>query len=70
MIRCRTRCVSCGVECDLFRFSKLLVTFDLTKLISSSLQDYKESEDPKKFRSEKTGRGPLLERNWRVSCAV
>lgn len=40
------------------------------KLSSLAVQDYKENEDPKKFRSEKTGRGPLLERNWRVSCAV
>jgi hypothetical protein len=27
---------------------------------------YKESEDPSKFKSSKTGRGPLTS-NWRVS---
>ncbi|CAH0548655.1 unnamed protein product [Brassicogethes aeneus] len=27
--------------------------------------DYKEDEDPKKFKSEKTGRGPLVTQNWR-----
>lgn len=36
--------------------------------------DYKLSEDPSKFKSEKTGRGPLVSKNWRnevepVMCA-
>lgn len=26
--------------------------------------DYKEAEDPKKFKSQKTGRGPLVEADW------
>ena len=29
------------------------------------LQSYKESEDPSKYHSEKTGRGPLVN-NWKV----
>ncbi|KYQ92651.1 phosphatidylinositol transfer protein 2 [Tieghemostelium lacteum] len=28
-------------------------------------KDYKESEDPSKFKSEKTGRGPLVGPNWK-----
>uniref|UniRef100_A0A6G1SCX1 Phosphatidylinositol transfer protein alpha isoform n=1 Tax=Aceria tosichella TaxID=561515 RepID=A0A6G1SCX1_9ACAR len=31
-------------------------------------RDYKPSEDPTKFHSEKTGRGPLTEKNWRQNC--
>ena len=27
--------------------------------------DYKPDEDPTKFKSEKTGRGPLVNSNWR-----
>ena len=27
--------------------------------------DYKPDEDPTKFKSEKTGRGPLINSNWR-----
>ncbi|GFT84769.1 phosphatidylinositol transfer protein alpha isoform [Trichonephila clavipes] len=30
-------------------------------------RDYKESEDPTKFKSEKTGRGPLVG-NWQKTC--
>jgi hypothetical protein len=33
--------------------------------ISSS--DYKEKEDPTKFKSEKTGRGPLVGPNWKAT---
>ena len=31
--------------------------------------DYKSDEDPKTFKSEKTGRGPLEGTNWKVSPA-
>ena len=31
-------------------------------------RDYKLSEDPTKFVSEKTGRGPLTSKNWRQDC--
>lgn len=31
-------------------------------------RDYKESEDPTKFKSEKTGRGPLVG-NWQQTCS-
>lgn len=34
--------------------------------VSSS--DYKESEDPKKFKSVKTGRGPIVGNQWRKTC--
>ncbi|KAI8320575.1 phosphatidylinositol transfer protein beta isoform [Martensiomyces pterosporus] len=34
--------------------------------ISSSA--YKKEEDPKLFRSEKTGRGPLTSQDWRDTC--
>ena len=27
--------------------------------------DYKEDQDPTKFKSEKTGRGPLINSNWK-----
>ena len=27
--------------------------------------DYKEDQDPTKFKSEKTGRGPLVNSNWK-----
>ena len=30
-------------------------------------RDYKESEDPTKFKSEKTGRGPLVGKDWTKS---
>lgn len=30
-------------------------------------QDYKEAQDPAKFKSEKTGRGPLVGK-WQQSC--
>jgi len=32
---------------------------------SVSSKDYKESEDPKRFHSEKTGRGPLVDKDWK-----
>ena len=32
------------------------------------LQDYKPDEDPSKYHSEKTGRGPLLGADWKVSA--
>ncbi|XP_070571740.1 phosphatidylinositol transfer protein alpha isoform-like isoform X1 [Ptychodera flava] len=33
-----------------------------------SSKDYKEDQDPKKFKSEKTGRGPLTTPDWRKTC--
>lgn len=30
--------------------------------------DYKESEDPTKFKSQKTGRGPLVGKDWKNEC--
>ena len=27
--------------------------------------DYKQDQDPTKFKSEKTGRGPLINSNWK-----
>ena len=35
------------------------------KLVSPS--DYKECEDPSKFKSEKTGRGPLCSETWQMT---
>ena len=31
-------------------------------------RDYKPDEDPKKFVSERTGRGPLVSKDWRQEC--
>lgn len=31
-------------------------------------KDYKEEEDPKLFKSVKTGRGPLTESDWQETC--
>lgn len=31
-------------------------------------KDYKPEEDPKLFKSEKTGRGPLVDPNWQKNC--
>ncbi|XP_014214149.1 phosphatidylinositol transfer protein beta isoform isoform X2 [Copidosoma floridanum] len=31
--------------------------------------DYKEDEDPTKFKSEKTGRGPLVEKDWKYNVS-
>ncbi|KAG9509038.1 Phosphatidylinositol transfer protein alpha isoform, partial [Fragariocoptes setiger] len=31
-------------------------------------RDYKNTEDPKIFTSEKTGRGPLVDKDWRETC--
>lgn len=33
-----------------------------------SSADYREAEDPSKFKSEKTGRGPLVGPEWRKNC--
>lgn len=33
-----------------------------------SARDYKLSEDPTKFKSQKTGRGPLVGKNWHQDC--
>lgn len=35
---------------------------------SVASRDYKLSEDPAKFKSSKTNRGPLIGKNWRDSC--
>lgn len=34
-----------------------------------SSADYKENEDPSKFKSVKTGRGPLTGPNWKSSVS-
>jgi hypothetical protein len=39
-----------------------IIYIDISKNVSSS--DYVESEDPRKFKSTVTGRGPLLDDNW------
>ncbi|KAG1082271.1 hypothetical protein G6F42_022635 [Rhizopus arrhizus] len=31
-------------------------------------KDYKADEDPKKYHSEKTGRGPLVDPKWQKTC--
>jgi hypothetical protein len=31
-------------------------------------RDYKPLEDPSRFKSEKTGRGPLVGQNWEPNC--
>ena len=34
------------------------------------VKDYKEAEDPKKFRSKKTERGPLSDPDWMVKVGA
>ena len=57
--------------CDLYNVHGLegeelekreVVNIDICKPVSSA--DYKEDEDPTKFHSEKTGRGPLCSGEW------
>lgn len=43
----------------------LIVDPDSSPLCNLSMQDYKPEEDPAKFKSVKTGRGPLGP-NWKV----
>lgn len=42
-----------------------VVNIDITDPVSAN--DYKEDEDPCKFHSEKTGRGPLVKNVWKTN---
>lgn len=44
---------------------RLVVDIDITDNSAVSSSDYKEDEDPTKFHSEKTGRGPLKNAEWK-----
>ena len=43
-----------------------IVNIDIADDVPS--RDYKPDDDPKKFVSERTGRGPLVIQNWRQEC--
>ncbi|KAJ1998171.1 hypothetical protein GGI04_005118 [Coemansia thaxteri] len=48
---------------------RVVESIDVTndkELTNSS--DYKETEDPKVYKSEKTGRGPLASESWAQTC--
>ena len=52
--------------CELFKFYELFIVSDYIDIVKDPISsgDYRKDEDPKIFKSKKTGRGPLND-NWR-----